>query len=889
MRSRLLSLLAALCLFPFAAQAAWVWVEGEQPASTNIRPHPWYANQIKKDLLSGNGFLAHFDSSKTGVAEYRFNAPTAGAYTFWLRANPTQTSLQYSLNRAAPVPVSFSTITGGVVNLASDNKPDLRFIGWVEVGKVQLQAGSNHIAFTMDSANNNHGAIDCFVFTDEPFSPMGILKPDQLAAASARIAAENQGWFAWNPPADDFAPSPIDLRPLNEKFAGENGRIVVRGEDFVHSANGRPVRFWSVNGPSGSTPEDLKRSARTLAKYGVNLVRHHGGAFDKKTGLISPDAAGLRVRIVDAMKAEGIYTHLSIYFPLWMTPEDGPGWREGYDGKKHPFALLFFEPGFQQLYRSWWKDILSARTASGVALKDDPALMGVELINEDSFFFWTFTERNIPDPQMRKLERRFGEWAAKKYGSIQGALAKWDSRHGRDDASAGRLGFRGLYDITTQKTLRDQDTVAFLYELQRGFYEDTVAYLRNDLGYKGLITANNWTTANNAVLGAVEKFSYLPGDFIDHHGYFSSNHKGDNASWSIRDGHTYSHVSALRFDPQEQGRPRSISNPAMDPMYDSRPSMISEIAWNRPNRHRGEAPLFLALYGALQGTDSIVHFTFDSHQWAVKPRFFMQPWTLMSPTQMGQFPAAAFIYRQGLIRAGDLMADVPITLPDALALKGTPLVQSANLDELRRADGEDASHGATRAIDPRVHFVGRTNVRLAGRAAPPEVKSLAPFVNHEAQTVLSSTRELHLDYGKGVLAFNAPAAQGLSGDLAKAGRVSLKDVEIESPLDVGHIAVVALDGRPLATSARILVQVMSEEKATGFTTAPAGDGVYRITDIGRDPWLVRELAGKVALKRPDADRLKVTALDLNGRPVRQLGTARQLNLQPDTPYYIIAP
>lgn len=884
------TLLAFLCLLPVAAQAAWVWVEGEQPASTNIRPHPWYSNQIRKDLLSGGAFLSHFDGAKPGLAEYTVNVPSAGAYSFWLRANPTASSLKYSINGGAPAAVSFSSVVGGIVNLASDNKPDLRFIGWVEVGKVNLRSGSNTVAFTMDSANNNHGAIDCFLFTNEPFIPSGTLKPDQLAAEATRVAESNKGWFPWNPPADKFTASPIDLRPLNEKFAGENGSILAKGDQFVHSGTGKPVRFWAVNGPAGKSPEELKLGARILAKYGVNLVRYHGSVFDKKTGRLTPDASAQRAAVVDALKAEGIYTLLSVYFPLWMDPEAGEGWREGYDGKKHPFALLYFEPEFQKLYRDWWKTILETRTASGAALKDDPALMGLELVNEDSFFFWTFNYANVPDAQMRKLEKLFGDWAAKKYGSLETALSQWGTRHQRDDLPQGRLGFRSHLEMFGKKTRRDQDTAAFLYEQQAGFYADTVAYLRG-LGYKGMITAGNWTTANNDIFGPLEKLSYMSGDFIDRHGYFGTNRKGDNASWSLRDGMTYSDVSGLRFDSQKPGDAKAYANPVMDPMYNRRPSMISETTWDRPNRYRFEAPLVYAVYGALQDSDGIVHFAFDSLRWQVKPNYFMQPWTLMTPTQMGQFPATAFLYRQGLVKVGDLMADLPMKISDALALKGSGLVQAANLDELRKSDIAAPATGgsASRGIDPLIHFVGRTNVTIDEKGGAAQVKDLSRFIDRRAQTVTSSTDEVKLDYGKGILTLDAPAAQGVGGHLKDAGVVSLADLDIVSQQEVGNILVVALDGLPIATSSRILVQAMSEEKATGFSAGPAGQGVQRITSIGTDPWLVKELSGALRFKRADADKLKVTALDLNGYPVRQIGSAKQFSLLPDAPYYIIAP
>src|SRR5215471_19622427 len=56
-------------------------------------------------------------------------------------------------------------------------------------------------------------------------------------------------WFAFEPKSDPFTNSPIDLRVLNEKFAGEHGLISVRDGHFIHSGNGQPVRFWAVNGP----------------------------------------------------------------------------------------------------------------------------------------------------------------------------------------------------------------------------------------------------------------------------------------------------------------------------------------------------------------------------------------------------------------------------------------------------------------------------------------------------------------------------------------------------------------------------------------------------------------------------------------------------------------
>ena len=706
-------------------------------------------------------------------------------------------------------------------------------------------------------------------------------------------ASENpgEGWFPFDPKPDKFADSPIDLRFLNEKFAGEHGFIAARDGQFVHSANGQPVRFWAVNG-TGHEDGDraaLQRTARLLAKYGVNLVRRHGAIFDKE-GEVNLAAVKRAIGLVETLKTEGIYTHLSIYFPLWFKPRAGHPWLEGYDGQKHPFAALLFNPKFQEKYREWWRALLTTPSeTTGKTLLEEPALFGLEVQNEDSFLFWTFSPENIPDAQLRILEKMFGDWLVKKHGSLDAAFAAWKGQKVKRDAPAeGRAAFRPLWNMFSEKSARDQDTAAFLYETQTKFYQDTIAFLRQ-LGYKGLITPSNWSTASPEVFGPLEKLSYTAGDFIDRHGYFECSHKGDNAAWSVRNGHTYSDRSALRFDAPDPTKPRQFVHPVMDPHYDHKPSMISETTFCRPNRYRSEAPLYFAAYGALQNSDCIAHFAFDGSRWAVKPGFWMQQWTLMTPAMIGQFPAAALIYRRGLVAAGSVLAEVKLNKTDLLHLKGTPLPQDAALDELRLADvpqGAEVKPG--QRIDPLIHYAGRVEVSFVTEPGSTKVTDLAPLVDHGKKTVTSSTGELKLDYDKGVLAINAARAQGLSGALKLAGTADLKDLSVSSGLELGHIIAVALDDQPLATSGRILLQVMSEEQETNHKTEPVSPTVKRIVNIGTDPWQVRELNGTVRFKRPDAAQLKVTALDFNGYPTGATGTGREIQLQPATMYYLIA-
>lgn len=877
-------LMAFLCASN--ANAALIWIEGEKPTKADVHRHPWWYDKVKIDELSGGDFVSNWDDTKPGLLTYTFQAPQAGEYEFWVRANPAGTRLSYKLNEAAWVPIDMGKAQDQV-NIAADDKPDLRFLAWVRADQMKLKAGENTIQFRMDSENHNHGMLDCFVLSTTPFQPRGILKPGETPSAKGEA-----GWFAFAPKDDPYSPdSAIDLRSLNEDIAGRGGYIAAKDGQFIHSRTGEPVRFWAVNGP----PQDLQDAkslhdcARMLAKHGVNLVRIHGGYF-KQDGSVDADRVQHALDVVAAMKAEGIYSHFSTYFPLWLNPKPGTPWLEGYNGSQNPFSALYFNATFQEKYRSWWKALLTTPSkTTGARLIDDPAVFGLEIINEDSYLFWTFNDKNIPDEELKILEAKFGDWLKKKYGSLEAAGQHWDGMTlPRDNPSEGRMAFRPLWNMANQQTQRDKDTITFLVEDQRDFYKQTYDFLRG-LGFKGVITASNWTTANAEYFGPLEKYTYTVTDFIDRHGYLDCNDHGPNDGWAIMAGQTYSDRSALRCDPAEPGKPKNFFNAAMDPHYDDFPSAISETTFNRPNRYRSEAPLYYACYGALQDSNCIIHFALDGDRWSVKPGYFMQPWTLMSPAMMGQFPAAALIYRKGLVAVGDELVQLNLKISNLENLSGTPMPQDAAFDALRAKDvpaGTELKPG--NVIDPLVHYAGRTHVRLTADGGPPKLADLSHLIDRAEGTVTSATGQLKLDFNRGILTIGAPAAQGISGNLKEAGKTDLKDLSIHSDLELGHIIAVSLDSKPLATSERILLQVMSEEQPSGWQTEQVGEGVKRITNIGRDPWMVKELQGTVKLTRPDASQLKVTALDLNGYPLKQLGTASSIALLPDGVYYLIS-
>jgi hypothetical protein len=298
--------------------AQTIWQEGERPVRASVNRHPWY-DKVKRDQLSGGGWISNFSEAKVGVAEYVVNVPKMAIYTFWIRANPTAAKLDYALDRDSWTPVDMATDVVDTINIAADGKADLRSIGWKKVGDLTLTQGRHAVKFRFYSDAQHHGALDAFVFTTEAFWPSGKLRPGQKQTRGPVAAA---GTWSFLPERDTFrADALLDLRSLNEKVAGQSGfvRLAADGESFV-LGNGQPVRFWGVTTyvQRDRSSEELAHHAHFLAKRGVNMVRLHGHfePKDKNARLtdVDPKAVDEAWKLVAAMKKAGIYVTLSPYW-----------------------------------------------------------------------------------------------------------------------------------------------------------------------------------------------------------------------------------------------------------------------------------------------------------------------------------------------------------------------------------------------------------------------------------------------------------------------------------------------------------------------------------------------------------------------------------------------
>jgi hypothetical protein len=242
------------------------------------------------------------------------------------------------------------------------------------------------------------------------------------------------------------------------------------------------------------------------------------------------------------------------------------------------------------------------------------------------------------------------------------------------------------------------------------------------------------------------------------------------------------------------------------------------------------------------------------------------------------------------VKTGDAVVRAEVKLADLHALKGIPVSQPQNLDEFRKKDipaGKALETTELGSIDPLAYLCGRVEVNVTEAGGTSKVTELSALIDRNAKTAKSATGELSWDWGRGIATVNAPGAQGAAGFLGKAGKLGLADLEIETPLDYAVVLLVAMDDQPLKTSRRMLLQVMTEDAPNGWS-AP-GEGLRAVEATGGPPLVVRKLAGKVSLKRPDAGSLRVKPLDFNGYEDKaaKAGSAAALDLLPSTLHYVL--
>lgn len=847
-----------------AADSDFVWIEGEDADRREVTPHGWY-NGVRQDVLSENAWLSHFDENREGHAAWDFSVATTDDYTFWLRANPVAARLSWKLDDADWQAVDFDGDLRGRINIAADNKPDLRFIAWVRVGTVRLTAGQHTLAVRMHSGPQNHGGIDCFVLSRVPFVPSGTARP-----TSGSSPAAPDEWFPvimdHDPLSED---SVIDVSHLVEAPAGEYGFLQRDGADLRFERAAAASKFWGVNAhPLGDSPEQMQRAARWLRKHGINLVRQHTvidtvGLLDRN-GRFDAERLDRYDRWFAALRAEGIYTTWSVVYPhhgAFLRPHEVPealfaeldADDASRDGARQPIVVndyINLDRRIQDAAWQYFDTLLNhVNPWTGLAYRDDPALAIVEIQNESNVFFFTLNslldDDRVPGLS-RKMRQRFFEFAQAKYGTEAAARRAWGSLQPADDWAAGELALMGAHHWGSDgpqyeyagRTRRCGDYIAFLTGIQRDYYERTVRRLR-ETGFRGVTVATAWKSGGPAA-SLANLYCDTAADAIDRHNYFG----GGAGGHGIAEGR-------ISQDTHLSQPGHGLLAMGLFQVHD-RPFVSSEWSQMPPNPWKAEAAPLLACYGlGLQGWDASCHFSLGNDRlgdgWPDQGKYATH-----TPHYLGQFPALAFAVHNRHIREGDVVALRAVS--EAGVFAGRDVLGQA----LSGGGFDEKELVGDLQTPPWALACGRVTIDFRGDST--SHTSLGECHNAGAKQITSHTGQLVWDYGNRVVEVRTPKTQAVIG-FAGGTTVDLPSVRAAIRTPFVSLVFTPLDNHDLHASRLILITAMARDRQTGSEFSEDGAQLLR---RGSPPLLMEPVQATIRLA---GDRpVEVRPLHFDGTP-----------------------
>ncbi|MEB3230165.1 MAG: hypothetical protein VKJ64_04085 [Leptolyngbyaceae bacterium] len=731
------------------------------------------------------------------------------------------------------------------------------------------------------------------------------------AMESPSVEFQNSTW-SFEPEPDTYSDQALlDLRFLNEAVAGETGfvRRSADGQDFV-AGDGSPLRFWAVNSQVWErSPQALPDHARFLAKRGVNLVRWHGNIPNQAPhatwGEINQGERDRLWQLVAAMKQEGIYVTLSPYYSQWLQPQ--PQWPVPRSSETM-HGLLFFDPEMQSAYKEWLRQLLEpVNPYTGIALKDDPAIALLQLQNEDSLLFWTFND--IKGDDLAILQRQFGQWLVTKYGSLDAASQAWQGNSlNEDQLSTGLVAFYPLWELTQTdqthvpgKIERLADQTEFLTETMRQFNAEMVRFLREDIGTPILINGGNWKTANALRLYDAERYSYTTTDVIGVNRYYGGVHQGEHAGWAVIAGDRFTDDSVLT---QPWQFPLNLKQVAHHPM------IVPESSWTPPLDHQSEGPFLVSVFQSLTGIDGFYWFTTQEAQWQhpSSANGFLDSqgkWIFATPELLGNFPAAALVYRRGYIQTASPVVQEVRPVEDLWQRRSPAISELPGFDPNRdtalsqvQAQPEGNIHPLAFLTGPVTTTYTDPRSQQSADQGTSQRLDLSQYIDSDRQIVQSRTGEIMWDYGKGLCWVDAPQVQGVTGFLANYGPITLGDISLTSTNHYATAMVVSLDGVPIAQSNRLLVQVGTRARPTGWQQTAtewtdANNQSYNgfeVINHGEAPWQVISTKMDIHVRNPRINR--AIALDMNGMAraavsLKPIQGGQQLTLPPDAKYIIL--
>lgn len=617
-------------------------------------------------------------------------------------------------------------------------------------------------------------------------------------------------------PWDDM---PVDLSFVyaNERPAGKHGFMTVKGDKFVFE-DGTDARFWGTCFNSAQcfpSHEHSEKLARRLGKIGINIVRFHqldaewstpnifqNTKGEYKANTMSFDSVSLDMLdyLIYSLKKEGVYIYMDLLTYRRFKEGDGIENATELSDAAKPYST--FDKKLIDLQKRFNYDIWThINPYTGLAYKDDPAIVLVEITNENDLF----TQRVTAEPYRTQLEARYREWAKSKKIKL-----------GKDKI-----------DFDPE----ERNIQQFFVGITKEYYVELIKHMR-EAGVKIPIAGTNWSK-NGALLE-----SQTVTDFTDSHAYLANRRDA-----SLK----FSNISMTGI------MPNMIPSLALFRMT-GKPFFVSEWDNSWPNEWRAEGSLLMAAVGSFQGWGG---FALHTYRYTLDENVDMigKPLTSMAiggssyragvfdtfndPAKFGLFYHAALITRRQDVKPAEKTALVKL---DNLSWSQRP-VQTVKALELT------AERNRVEVVLPTRTAKG--DITLSPGESIPEVKN---------EEVISDTRELYRNLKKKTGWIDSPRTKVVYGFVGSEGDIALTNLKINVKTDFATVAISSLTDEPIKSSNNMLLTAVGRTENSGAKYNEAHD---QQLETGHGPILVEIIEAGIQIET-DKTNLRVFSINPQG-------------------------
>lgn len=653
-----------------------------------------------------------------------------------------------------------------------------------------------------------------------------------------------------------------------EKPAGKEGFITVRDGHFV-KPSGERFRIWGVNlvfDACFPDRDEAEMMASYLARLGVNAVRFHfldaWDIFDPERDdtrhLYAPHLAKLDY-FIWRLKEKGIYTNLNLNV--------GRRYRSGDEVPEYQWlgiakAATLFDDRLIDLQKEYARQLLThVNPYTGNAYKDEPAVVSVEIVNENSLIEAWFGGRlkgarissppplvlpyggteiwiDIPPFYAQELTRKYNEWLRREMTPYD--LRALEKEAGVEPgAEIPRLDPDGF---AAASSFRFETEARFIRDMERAFYTGMNEYLKKELGVRSLVAANSdhnhydWggyaLLSNTALL-----------DYVDGHVYWHDygNYLGEvpgHERWGRPDNLPMVSVPEIS----------TVARLSRSPV-EGLPFVVSEINNGSYNDFYAEGIPIAAAYAAFQDWDGIYLFAL-AHR-GPKTWETLYPGGLdlvVDPVRLANFSAYGLIFQRR-----DLLPS------QTTVYRGYDEEQL--LEGIRQPEG--GMPFFTEGYPPLTPLVHRARIssfhrKSADYPAVPDRTGIESDTGELYWSAAEANSLFQLSSGR------SEAVVGFVG--SKASRLKHLSVDLEN--EFAAVTLTSLDAAPISSSRNLLLVATAGAGMSGMKWT---DGKTKSLDKGNRPVTIEVVEGTVTLSGLGKARsVTMTPLDGAGNPIRQV-------------------